>query len=97
MRRHQARHKVDADELPPADASRVRAAERSRRYRARRRAGKVVATVEVDEAMLAMLAAGTAFDVEVLRGDRVRINDAVRRALRHIAKCYSEAGRIPTR
>jgi hypothetical protein len=47
--------------------------------------------------MLAMLAAGTASEVEVLRGNRERINDAVRRALWHLAKCYSKTGRIPTR
>jgi hypothetical protein len=47
--------------------------------------------------MLAMLAAGTAIDMAVLHGDRARINEAVRRALWHLAKCYSKTGRIPTR
>ncbi len=88
---------TDADEVLPAHASRVTTAERSRRYRARRRVGKFVATVEIDEGMLVMLAAGTSSDVEALRGDRVQINDAVRRALLYLAKCYSETGRIPKR
>jgi len=88
---------TNADEVLPAAASRVTTAERARRYRARRRVGKFVATVEVDERMLVMLAAGTSSDVEVLRGDRVQINDAVRRALLYLAKCYSETGRIPKR
>src|SRR5262249_17697717 len=80
-----------------AEASRGTTAERSRRYRDRRRAGKVVATVEVDDGILAMLAAGTATDMKVLRADRARINDAVRRALWHLTKCYFETGRLPTR
>ncbi len=80
---------TDADEVLSAAASRVTAAERSRRYRARRRTGKVVATVEIDEEMLVMLAAGTSSDVEVLRGDRAQIHKAVRRALRHLAKFYA--------
>ena len=80
-----------------ADASRVTTAERARRYRARRRGGKFVATVEIDEEMLVMLAAGTSSDVKVLRADRVQRNKAVRRALRHLAKYYSETGRILTR
>jgi hypothetical protein len=88
---------TDADEVLPADASRVTTAERARRYRARRRDGKFVATVEIDEEMLVMLAAGTSSDVEVLPGDRAQINKAVRRALRHLAKFYAETGRIPTR
>jgi len=88
---------IDADQVLPADASRVTTAERARRYRARRRGGKFVAAVEIDEEILVMLAAGTSSDVEMLRGDRVQTNNAVRRALRHLAKCYSETGRIPTR
>ena len=88
---------TDADKVLRADASRVTTAERACRYRARRRGGKFVATVEIDEGILVMLAAGTSSDVEVLRGDRVQRNKAVRRALRHLAKYYSETGCIPTR
>lgn len=88
---------TDAGEVLSDDASRVTTAERARRYRARRRGGKFIATVEIDEGMLVMLAAGTSNDVEMLRADRVQRNKAVRRALRHLAKYYSETGRIPTR
>ena len=51
----------------------------------------VLAAVEVDERMLVMLAAGTESHVEVPRGNRARINDAVLRALWRLAKCYSTA------
>jgi hypothetical protein len=71
-------------------------AERGRRYRARKKAGKMVVTVEIDEPILAMLAAGTQVGVEILRKDRGERCKAVRRALRHMTKRFRETGKIPS-
>ena len=57
---------------------------RPRRVPERKRAGKQVATVEVDGSILAMLARGTHIDVETR--DRAQLNDAVGRALQYYAK-----------
>lgn len=70
-------------------------AERGRRYRARKKAGKLVASVEVDYVILAMLARGTCTDVETLRSDRGRLNEAAFKALRHLGRIFEKTGEIP--
>ncbi len=82
------------DPVEADHASRTAMSERSRRYRARKRAGKLIATVEVDEAILAMLAHGTHVDVESLRRDRAQLNDAVHKALVYYAKRFAKTGSI---
>lgn len=80
---------------PNADhASKSGQSERSRRYRARKRAGRLVATVEIDELVLALLSQGAKIGADELRQDRVKLNGAVSRALRHYALRLQKTGRI---
>jgi hypothetical protein len=86
---------ANAPDLVEADhASRTSMSERSRRYRERRRAGKLVASVEIDESILAMLAHGTHIDAETLHRDRAQLNDAAHKALVYYAKRFAKTGSI---
>lgn len=65
------------------NANRAATRERVKRLRDRRKGGILVVTVELDEAALRYLAAGTRVDIGVLRRDRGQLADAVQRALLH--------------
>jgi hypothetical protein len=80
-----------------AYAKRAATRERVRRLRKRRLAGVVVTMVEVDEAILEYLAAGTQMNIDLLRSDRSQLAQAVRRALWHGTECWRETGRLDWR
>jgi hypothetical protein len=52
----------------------------------------MVASVEVDEEIVAMLACGMSAEVEILRGDRAKLAEAAFRALRHLGRFYEKTG-----
>src|SRR5262245_44913257 len=79
------------------NAQRVATRERVRRFRERRRARIVVVTVDIDDAILAYLEAGSQVDIRVLRRDRTQLAEAVRRALMHGTRCWQETGRLDWR
>src|SRR5262249_50050540 len=71
------------------------AADAVRRCRARKRGGKLLAPIEIDGAILELLAHGTQTDVETLRADKAALSKAAERALRHFARRFRETGCIP--
>jgi hypothetical protein len=77
-----------------SDASAATTAERSRRYRERRRSGKLMATVEIDDTILALLAYGTKSEPGTLRADRTKLSEAAGKALRFYAKRYAQTGSV---
>src|SRR5262249_18041656 len=79
----------------PMMPSVIAAADRVRKCRERKRTGKVLATIEVDEMVLGLLASGTSTKPEVLCHDRARLNRAAERALRHFARMFAKTGEIP--
>jgi hypothetical protein len=78
-----------------ADVKRRAVADAVRRYRVRKRAGRLLVTVEVDYAILELLAYGTQADLGVLRADKAALSKAAERALRHFARRFRETGCIP--
>jgi len=64
--------------------------ERTRRFRARRRDGILIVTVEVPPDVTEYLAAGTRTPLDHLVADRHLLASSVRRALRHGAKRWRE-------
>jgi hypothetical protein len=55
----------------------------------------MMATVEIDEEIVAMLAYGVSAEIEALRGDRAKLGEAAFRALRHLGRFYVRTGNIP--
>jgi hypothetical protein len=67
-------------------------AARVRRLRARRKAGVVMATVELDQAVLEMLAQGRNATVDALRADRAARDHAARSALAYLSRLFEAYG-----
>jgi hypothetical protein len=77
------------------DGAANRAAAKVRRYRERKRAGIVLAAVEIEPEVLDFLAWGTHTSVETLKANRPQLADAVRSAIAKLLRDLQRRGKYP--
>jgi hypothetical protein len=71
------------------------AAAKVRRYRARKKAGIIVASVEITPELLEFLAWGKKTPVETLKGDRAQLTNAILCAIAKLLRDLQRRGKYP--